>query len=151
MARRRFGVPRELFLSYSSVDWKLACDLARRLQRSGVSVWYGRKHLVGAQQWHDEIGRTLHRCDWFALLLTPNSVRWVKRELLFALNDRRYVDHIVPILARPCRWERLSWPLDALQFVALADPAEGFRRLLHTWGLEPSPGAIPASPRRRKA
>jgi hypothetical protein len=153
MARRRVCIPEELFLSHSSEDRRLAGSLAKRLQARGVAVWYSRRQLVGAQQWHDEIGKALHRCDWFALLLTPAAVwsRWVKRELLFALNDRRYEDRIVPILARPCRWERLSWTLDALQFVDFEDAAVGYRRLLQTWGLVPDAGANPARSRRRKA
>jgi hypothetical protein len=40
-------------------------------------------NIRGAQQWHDEIGTALKRCDWFLLVLSPQSVRsmWVKHEL----------------------------------------------------------------------
>lgn len=62
--------------------------MAEVLKRHGVPVWYSRVNIRGAQQRHDEIGAALRRCDWFAVLLSPHSVRsmWVKRELLFALS-----------------------------------------------------------------
>jgi hypothetical protein len=34
---------------------------------------YSRTNLVGAQQWHDEIGAALQCCDWFAIVLSPNA------------------------------------------------------------------------------
>src|SRR6185436_953300 len=96
--------PRGLFLSHASKDRPLADALAATLRAHGVRVWYSTTQLRGAQQWHDEIGKALKRCDWFLVLLTPDSVRsrWVKHELLFALNEKRYEDHIVPVLVRRC-------------------------------------------------
>lgn len=40
-----------------------------------------KEHIGGAQEWHDEIGAALDRCDWFPVVLSPQSVasRWVKR------------------------------------------------------------------------
>ena len=85
--------PREVFLSHSHQDRTFASRLSETLRRHGVPVWYSRDRIQGAQQWHDEIGRALNRCDWFAVLLTPSTVRsdWVKRELLFALQKKRSV------------------------------------------------------------
>ena len=137
MATRRSNWPRELFLSHASADLDFAEPVARTLTAHGVPVWYSKTNLQGAQQWHDEIGRTLRWCDWFAVLLTPSSVRsrWVKRELLFALNNKRYEDRIVPVLLRDCSWENLSWTLDALQFVAFDRFETGCRELLAIWGI----------------
>lgn len=72
------------------------------LRRHGLGVWYSRTNLVGAQQWHDEIGKALGRCDWFIVVLSEHAVksRWVKRELLYALRNARFDDHIVPVLYR---------------------------------------------------
>lgn len=66
---------------------------------------------------------------------------WVKRELLFALNDPRYRDRIVPLLVRACNHSSLSWTLDAYQRVDLSvDFDAGCRELLRIWGI----GFIPA-------
>lgn len=130
--------PSEVFLSHSDRNRDAATRLAAILARHGVPVWYSRKDVLGAQQWHDEIGRALERCDWFVVLLSPDAVesRWVKRELLFALQDDRYENRIVPILYQPCILARLSWTLSSFQMVDLTgDFHDGCRELLRTWGI----------------
>ena len=92
--------PAELFLYHSNRDRARADDVAGVLKRHGVPVWYSRVNIRGEQQWHDEIGAALKGCDWFAVLLSPQSVQsmWVKRELLFALQQSRFEGRIIPIL-----------------------------------------------------
>jgi hypothetical protein len=139
MSRKsRHPLPREVFLSHSSKDRKVAARIAASLREHGVPVWYSETNLLGAQQWHDEIGEALARCDWFAILLSPQATRskWVKRELLYALRSSRYGNRIVPISHRPCDTSLLSWTLDDFQFVDFTDDFnEGCRSLLRTWGL----------------
>ena len=93
-------IPHEAFLSHSSLDHDFVTGLADALRRHGVPVWYSRTNIMGAQQWHDEIGAALRRCDWFLLVLSPNAVAsmWVKRELIFALQQNRFENRIVPLL-----------------------------------------------------
>jgi len=83
--------PREIFLSHASADRRFADKLARMLRQHGLPVWYSRTHLRGAQQWQEEIGLALRRCDWFVVILSPKSVKsmWVKRELSHALIQKR--------------------------------------------------------------
>ena len=109
--------PREIFLSHASADRKAADAVATALRHAGLKVWYSQSHLKGAQQWHDEIGRALKRCDWFLLLLSPQAVksRWVKLELTYAINQARYTERIMPELLRPCDYEALSWTLGSIQ------------------------------------
>ncbi len=131
-------LPKEVFLSHSSKDRKLANALAEVLKAHGVPVWFSRKNIRGAQQWHDEIGAALKRCDWFLVMLSPNSAKsmWVKRELLFALQQNHFENRIIPLLLKPCDHERLSWTLSLFQFVdltALFD--DGCRDLLRIWGI----------------
>jgi TIR domain len=106
-------LPREIFLSHSDKDRSFASDLTEQMRRHGVPVWYSRTNILGAQQWHDEIGAALTRCDWFVLVLSPSAVRsrWVKNELVFALNDQRLAKRIVPLLYKTCKYKQLSWTL----------------------------------------
>jgi hypothetical protein len=130
--------PREVFLSHAHQDRTFASRLSETLRRHGVPVWYSRDRIQGAQQWHDEIGRALNRCDWFAVLLTPSAVHsdWVKRELLFALQKKRYQKRIVPLLRRTCHYDRLSWTLDSMQRIDFtAEFDAGCRALLRVWGI----------------
>jgi hypothetical protein len=131
-------MPKELFLSHSDKDRKFASAIVRALARNGVPVWYSRRSIVGAQQWHDEIGAALKRCDWFAVILSPNSVSstWVKRELLFALSNNRYRDKIIPILYHDCDVDSLSWTLSNSQMVDFRDGfTSGARALMRVWGM----------------
>ena len=128
--------PREIFLSHASADRKSAGTLARSLRQAGLKVWYSQSHLKGAQQWHDEIGRALRRCDWFLLLLSPRAVksRWVKLELTYAINQARYSERIMPVVLKPCDYEALSWTLGSIQMIdATAGLEVGTIRLLRLW------------------
>ena len=92
ISRKHSPLPREVFLSRSARDRRFVEGLANVLREHAVPVWYSGTSIVGAKQWHDEIGKALTRCDWFVLVLSPHSVKsqWVKRELLYALSDTRY-------------------------------------------------------------
>ena len=136
LSRRK---PREIFLSHASADRRFADQFAQRLRQHGLPVWYSRTHLRGAQQWQDEIGRALRRCDWFIVLLSPSAVKsmWVKRELSYALIQKRLQNRIVPILHRECDPQRLHWALAGFQMVDATDGLDsGCRSLLRAWGLD---------------
>jgi len=136
--RRRPLLPREVFLSHCSRDRSFVRRLAESLRRHGVPVWYSETHIVGARRWHDEIGRALARCDWFLVVLSPHAVKstWVRRELLYALNDHRYDDHIVPVVYRPCDPAFLSLTLPSIQAVDFTvSERQGLGWLLRVWGL----------------
>lgn len=130
--------PYELFLSHSRLDRQFATSIAEDVRRHGVPVWYSQTNILGAQQWHDEIGAALHRCDWFAVILSPNSLEsmWVKRELVFALKQDRFENKIVPILYQPCDLNLLSWTLSSFQIVDFTNTYDhGITALLRIWGL----------------
>ena len=82
-------LPNEVFLSHSSLDREFAIEVVGVLRRHGIPIWFSQTNMIGAQQWHDEIGAALRRCDWMLILLSPNSVdsMWVQREGIFSLND----------------------------------------------------------------
>lgn len=91
--------PTEVFISHSSVDQVPASRLAAILVAHGIPVFDSPRNIVGAQQWQDEILKAMKRCDWFVVLLSPDSVEsmWVRREIAFALREKRYENHIVPL------------------------------------------------------
>jgi hypothetical protein len=108
------------------------------LTAHGLRTFYSKKNIQGAQQWHDEIGAALRRCTWFAVILSPQSVRstWVKRELVYALQQNRYDGRIVPILYRTCDAEKLSFARSSLQYIEFRrDFDQGCRELLGLWEL----------------
>lgn len=129
--------PKEAFLSHSSQDREITERVAATLRNHGIPVWYSATNIRGAQQWQDEIGKALKRCDFFIVLLSNQSIasEWVKRELAYALNHGQYTENILPVLLEPCDFESLSWTLGAFEMVNLTgDFAEGCRNMLNTWG-----------------
>jgi TIR domain len=132
------NLPREIFLSHSSLDRQFATDLTAVIRRHGIPVWYSQTNIVGAQQWQNEIGAALQRCDWFAVIVSPQSAgsMWVKRELSYALQQNRFENKIVPIVYQPANVEQLAWPLSLFQMINFTGPFDdGCRDLLRIWGV----------------
>jgi len=131
-------LPSEVFLSHASQDAAMAARIVDVIRDHGIPAFFSPHNIFGAQQWHDEIGDALARCDWFLLLLSPDAVqsKWVKRELLYALRNDRYNGRIVPLICRDCNSEALSWTLADFQMVSFAgDFNDGCRELLRIWGV----------------
>jgi len=129
-------------MSHSSEDRAFVAPLVETLSSHGIPAWYSPTNILGAQQWHDAIGEALARCDWFALILSPNAIdsMWVRRELQFALRQPRFNEQIVPVLHRPCDVSSLSWVLPDLQTVDFTgDYDHACRNLLRIWGLGYNP------------
>lgn len=131
-------IPKEVFLSHSRKNRNKASNLASKLRSHGIPVWYSTTNIKGAQQWHDEIGKALRRCDWFIVLLSTQSIKsiWVKRELTYALNHSQYENHILPILIEDCDYEELSWTLGLFEMIDFRNTSNnGYIELFRTWGL----------------
>ena len=62
------------------------------------------------------------------------AMEWVKREFVYALQQRRYRNRIVPLLYKTCDSQKLSWTLSSLQYVEFRkDFHQGCRDLLALW------------------
>ena len=129
--------PREIFLSHAHEDRSIARQLADDLTRHSLRAWISDHHVAAPHEWIDEIGKALKRCDWFIVVLTPAAIRsiWVKREVGFALNDRRYAGRIIPLVARACNPTQLAWPLAVIQSLDCRDYDKGIRKLLRIWNI----------------
>jgi hypothetical protein len=132
-------LPHEVFLSHANQDRGLVDSLAEVMRRHGFPVWYSQTNILGAQQWHDEIGAALRRCDWFLVVLSPQSVEsiWVKREVVYAFEHDRYDNKIVSVIYQSCDYEeKLSWILPQFQMVDFTRAIDqGYVDLLRVWGL----------------
>ena len=119
MPRKRKAAPSEVFVSHSSRNANFISRLRGVLTAHKVKSFVSKANIRGAQQWHDEIGTALKRCDWFLLVLSPQSVRsmWVKHELVYALQASRYRGHIIPLLYKQCDKDALSWTLSSIEWI----------------------------------
>ncbi|MBI2927545.1 MAG: toll/interleukin-1 receptor domain-containing protein [Verrucomicrobia bacterium] len=131
-------IPQEVFVSYASPDAAFAVRLVETLRRHGVPVWCSGTSLRAGQQWHDEIGAALERCDWFLVVLSPHALAssWVRREVVFALQQKRLEQTIVPILLALCDLGRFAWTLSLYQIADFTGSFEqGCREVLRAWGI----------------
>lgn len=138
-------IPKELFLSHSSQDLRAAKAISETLRNHGVPVWLAPTNIRTAQQWHDEIGNALRRCDWFMVLLSDHSVNsiWVKRELHYALSHSQYDGHIMPVILDDCDFEELSWTLGLFQMADYSNnEQDAYERILNAWGLGFDPSRV---------
>ena len=131
-------IPKEVFLSHSSANLPIAISVANTLRNHGVPVWFSPTNIMSAEQWHDEIGKALRRCDWFLILISNAAIKstWVKRELHYALGHNQYDNHIMPIIVENCDFEELSWTLGMFQMVDMTKNQEdAYTQILRSWGL----------------
>ena len=136
--KRCVAKPTEVFLSHSSKNLAFAKRLAKLLHAHHVKTFFSKKNIQGAQQWHDEIGSALKRCDWFVVVLSPQSVssKWVKHELIYALQANRFKQRIIPILYKACDTDKLSWTLSGFQWIDFRKVfAQGAHDLLGIWNI----------------
>jgi len=127
----------EVFVSHASKDRSFVKRLLKVFKQNRIHYWFSETHIPGAMEWHDEIGRAMDHCNWFLLVLTPNAVKsmWVKRELLYALRQKRYRRRIIPAVFRDCKYELLSWTLADFEFIDFRKDFDiACKRLLRLWG-----------------
>ena len=136
-AKQKPKRPKEVFLSHSHHDAALTKRIAAELRRHGIKIWYSEHHIGGAQQWQDEIGSALERCDWFIVLMTPAAAqsKWVRREVSVAVDDDRYEGCIVPLVVKKCEPRRINWVLATIQYIEHKTLATTIRSLLRKWNV----------------
>jgi hypothetical protein len=142
MPRKPKSAPTEVFVSHSSKNAGFISRLNGVLTDHKVNSFVSKANIRGAQQWHDEIGTALKRCDWFLLVLSPQSVRsrWVKHELIYALQASRYKERIIPVLYRQCDTDALSWTLSSIEWIDFrGNFDEACKELLQIWQLKYKP------------
>jgi TIR domain len=142
MPRKRSPARPEVFLSHSSKNVAFVNRLVKVLGSHRVSVFLSKANIKGAQQWHDEIGTALRRCNWFLVVLSPESVRsrWVKHQLMYALEENRCKERIIPVLYKTCDTDNLSWTLSAIEWVDFRkDFDKACEQLFRIWQIRYKP------------
>jgi hypothetical protein len=129
-----------IFVSHSGKDGEFVDDLVELLRVHYLDTWYAKRD-ISAGRWEPEIYSALKTCDWFLVALSPDAVdsEWVAKEVELAMAEKRLHDNgrIIPVLVRPCEWQRLHPRLFEFQlFDFTIDAEEAKSRLLATWQIE---------------
>ncbi len=79
--------PKQLFISYSSKDVKLAQQIAKDLQARGFDIFITPNSIRPGEEWVPAISRGLDESGVFLILLTPNALnsKWVRKEVNTAI------------------------------------------------------------------
>lgn len=95
-----------LFISYSTLDKKLAGTFKQRLSEAGFNVFLAHEDIKPTDEWLRKIERELKRCQVFIALLSEHfhKSEWADQEAGYALSRSRASRKkclIVPILVSP--------------------------------------------------
>jgi DNA-binding winged helix-turn-helix (wHTH) protein len=122
-----------VFLAYAHEDRSYVDELAERLEKAGIAVWYDRK-LHKGRRWCKELEERIQNARAMIPVLSWRSrgSEWMEREVLFAM------DHNVPVI--PFLLEKVDLPLWAVGFQCARNTEELIRTLRGTGRLRGSPG-----------
>lgn len=91
-----------VFISYSGKDNDFAKRLYADLQDDGVRCWFAPEKMEIGDRFLFKIDESIQRYDKLLLVLSENSVmsRWVKHEVMEALEKEAYEDRLVLVPIR---------------------------------------------------
>jgi tetratricopeptide (TPR) repeat protein len=128
----------KVFISHSAKDRDFVeQEIIGPLNRHGIETWYSKDNIETATLWEQKIREGLKSCDWFLVVMTPDSVasEWVQAEVHWALEKRK--DRVVPVLRGDCNPEDLHLKLLRIQHIDFrGNLAEAQKKLLALWGVE---------------
>ena len=108
----------KVFVSHSTRDRKLVQrKIVPLLKGHGLDIWFSAEDISSPQHWERAILDGLRTCDWFLLVMSPDSAQseWVKNELNWAMESR--VGRIVPVLIGDCQLDEFHLALPRIQYV----------------------------------
>jgi len=127
-----------VFISYSTKDRDFVeKEIIALLKEHNIGTWYSKDNIVTAEDWERSIVQGLKKCEWFLLVMSPNSAssRWVRSELAWALANRE--GKIIPVMIEKCDYIDFNLRLNTIQHVDFTNPDnEARRKLLACWGIE---------------
>lgn len=128
-----------VFLSYHHKDAKKAETLRKSLESEGFQVWDPSAHLLPGEDWNKAVSEALRSAQAMIVLLSPDAVDspWMRREIGYALGERRFEGRLIPVVVRPV--DKIPWILEKLPVLKLTpDVKRGSRRIVAALKRKPS-------------
>ena len=127
----------DVFLSHNSADKPVVEQLALKLRKAGVSVFFDKWDLVPGERWQESLEKALEQSASCAVFLgSVGFGKWEEQEMRAALDRRAAMPgfRVIPVLLPGAKPEDLPPFLKAFTGQKLEfgpEEPEAFRRLLH--------------------
>lgn len=122
---------RRVFVSHSTRDREFVEQhIVGHLEKNGIKTWYSKVDIQTATEWERSIIRGLESCDWFMIVMSPQSANseWVKDELHWAVDHRP--KKIVPVLIEDCSPRDFHIRMARIQYADFRTPTADSRNQL---------------------
>jgi hypothetical protein len=105
----------QVFIIHADEDKDFAKDLADRLARAGIEVWFPADQILPGDNWAKKMGAALDRSNALVVVVSPASAesRWVRQTISYALGTPRYRDRVIPVVVKPTKG--MPWFLGQLK------------------------------------
>lgn len=122
----------KVFLSYARDDKDAARDIATRLKREGLDVWFDEWKIDSGDNVAKEVGKALDEAEAMIVLVSPESMksRSVRDEIDFALTTPRFEGMLIPVVLKPTA--QMPWILLRMAVRADRSRATAVRKILET-------------------
>lgn len=132
--RRTSTAPRQtqIFLSHASSETPFAREMAQKLTRAGLSVWFDEIELPTGENWAKAIGKALDKSNAMVVLLSPDATKstWISRDIEYAISTPRFQGRLFPVMVKPTREDEVPWILRHLGIIKAGDPESASRRVV---------------------
>ncbi len=118
----------KVFLSYSPSDKTLALKIQARLKDSDLDVWYADREIFPGDNWAKIRGKALEESNAMVVLLSPDSLDDVKKDIEYALGNRAYEHRLIPVLVgdpKQIPQNKIPWILRRLNMITLPNNGQG--------------------------
>ena len=130
----------KVFISHAHSDETLVKKMVAILEEAGLEVWDDTREILPGDNWAEQVAQALKESEAMVVVLTPEATRsrWVRREIEYALGEKRYSKRLIPVLiGNPADFpqEDIPWILWRLQMIKLAEydkEEEGIRQIAQT-------------------
>ena len=119
----------KVFISHSSKDKDVAKNIAASLERAGFTVWDAENEILPGDNWADMVAKALREAEAMVVLLSHDALQssWVRREIEFALGDKRFKNRLIPVVVESLENlpdENFPWILKRLHMIELRKTGE---------------------------
>ena len=116
----------KVFISHSQQDKELAKKVAASLESAGLEVWDAENEILPGDNWAEKVARALRESEAMVVLLSKNALKsdWVRREIEYALGEKRYNKRLISVLVGPTEKKLrkdIPWILKRLKMIELQD------------------------------